>query len=1284
MTRAGKRSWLAALLSLLLLVTMVAPALAQPPALTSEDAIRFLVEHSIVQGDEQGNLNLDKTITRAELAKVVVVAKGGADLVPILAPLVSFADSKGHWGAGYIEAAARMGLVRGRDANTFDPNAPITYAEALTILLRMVDQEPLVWSPAAVMQRAAQLGIIQGSSLELIANLPAPRGAVFESLTRTMVQVPLADGSTLAKQLDADPPALTVSAPASTAADKVTVAGTATGAYAVTVNGTAATLVDGKFTAEVSLNPGANTITVVAYDVAGNQTTQTVTVVRGGDVAAISVSGPTSVKAGESVTLTLRPTDAQGNVLPGRVLTATVSDGMGTMDTATGRFTAGTKAGRATITFTASTGVTETYEIDVLGLAAEAAGLRIVRPTPVLTVGRQGTIEVEILNEDGERVTYDQGRVVAISITDDEDEVIAVSTAVTNNGVATFYVTPTVSGRAIAVVSATGLAGDEATIDIATSTRVVLIADPASGVADGSTPILIRAVLQDANGQPVVNSTGSDITLLLSSSSDSSSLDSRTVVIRRGHSSSAGMDANLIPGVESETVRITGEIVSDHNYYVVSATVELKKPVVGSAAKLEILGVRGSQVPSASNRIALVLEVVDNNGNLVSSGSYAFQVEVRTSNSFEPVIDGLPEGVTLTLGDTNEVPVKGVPGAVVARTTGGRATLYLTYDKSGEVYLKPVGVQRTDEAVDSDGEVGPANSATGLGSSETVIRFGGSPAGARAVIDLPGLNLKEQDIGLMRADGSARATVRVYVVDDKGAWIPGEEGEITIKRVSSTNPNGPSTRLTGSNSSEATAKVKNGMAEFTVVSTSNEGVDTWEVKASRGAATGEIQIITSKQRPDMPVITSASGNNSAEPNRVTDEDTALEIQFEAYPKDTYGVVKVYRSGSNTPIYISGVLDLYNHPYVEVPKDNLPKSDRYALVVSNGYGDSVKSLLWPLATTERVVKEETLKIDITSVTYDAKTGVLTANTGSGLTSSGVIDSSRLYLVTADGSHEVPLIGVTCTPSNRKFTCDLGGFGLTPEEFPGGAFLKAEHGWYYRTTGETAAEDENLSNNIVTPMADVTRAAIRFLANGSATLYIYGSNLNEGSIYLRHIELDGTPLATDNKRISASNPREVSISVPSSIAQNLAGPTATVDLNLGWLVSGSNHSPEQLNVKVYGMADISRIEYSGGYLIITGAGMKDATVDPTLLRIVNRQGQVVVNLGESGKQATVVDQTASQVKIQLHPDHVTALQASGMNGNVYVTSVETTPTSSWFTSENGWLCIELPSLYYRLRW
>src|SRR5690606_15018692 len=144
-------------------------------------------------------------------------------------------------------------------------------------------------------------------------------------------------------------------------------------------------------------------------DVAGNQTTQTVTVVRGGDVAAISVSGPTSVKAGESVTLTLRPTDAQGNVLPGSVLTATVSDGMGTMDTATGRFTAGTKAGRATITFTASTGVTETYEIDVLGLAAEAAKLRI-RTSNLergLTVGKSWKVEVEILDEDGSPVTYD-------------------------------------------------------------------------------------------------------------------------------------------------------------------------------------------------------------------------------------------------------------------------------------------------------------------------------------------------------------------------------------------------------------------------------------------------------------------------------------------------------------------------------------------------------------------------------------------------------------------------------------------------------------------------------------------------------------------------------------------------------------------------------------------------------------------------------------------------------------------------------------------------------------
>src|SRR5690606_31098351 len=69
MSRVLKRSWLATLVCLSLLISTLVPALAAPVGPSSQDeAIEFLKLHGIVQGDEFGRINEDSNITRAELA----------------------------------------------------------------------------------------------------------------------------------------------------------------------------------------------------------------------------------------------------------------------------------------------------------------------------------------------------------------------------------------------------------------------------------------------------------------------------------------------------------------------------------------------------------------------------------------------------------------------------------------------------------------------------------------------------------------------------------------------------------------------------------------------------------------------------------------------------------------------------------------------------------------------------------------------------------------------------------------------------------------------------------------------------------------------------------------------------------------------------------------------------------------------------------------------------------------------------------------------------------------
>ncbi|MFA4967478.1 MAG: PorV/PorQ family protein [Candidatus Margulisiibacteriota bacterium] len=105
------------------------------------------IEHSstvgLVQGYPDGKFKPDRALTRAELATLLVRSKGVN--LPGYARQV-FKDVKtSYWAANYIEAATRMGLVKGYPDGKFRPNNRISKAEAIAVLVRfdgMVAQVP--------------------------------------------------------------------------------------------------------------------------------------------------------------------------------------------------------------------------------------------------------------------------------------------------------------------------------------------------------------------------------------------------------------------------------------------------------------------------------------------------------------------------------------------------------------------------------------------------------------------------------------------------------------------------------------------------------------------------------------------------------------------------------------------------------------------------------------------------------------------------------------------------------------------------------------------------------------------------------------------------------------------------------------------------------------------------------------------------------------------------------------------------------------------------------------
>ena len=81
-------------------------------------------------------------ITRAELAAAMVrlVEVLGLDVPPSVT--LSFSDIAGHWARDYIQIAASSGWVFGYPNGSFDPNQPVTRAQAAAMLNRLFERVP--------------------------------------------------------------------------------------------------------------------------------------------------------------------------------------------------------------------------------------------------------------------------------------------------------------------------------------------------------------------------------------------------------------------------------------------------------------------------------------------------------------------------------------------------------------------------------------------------------------------------------------------------------------------------------------------------------------------------------------------------------------------------------------------------------------------------------------------------------------------------------------------------------------------------------------------------------------------------------------------------------------------------------------------------------------------------------------------------------------------------------------------------------------------------------------
>ena len=100
-------------------------------------AISTMAKLGIVKGRRANNFDPDTSITRAEFA--AICARFNTRPVENSG---SFADISGHWAENEIERAAAFGWISGYPDGTFHPDARITRAEAMTMINRVLCRMP--------------------------------------------------------------------------------------------------------------------------------------------------------------------------------------------------------------------------------------------------------------------------------------------------------------------------------------------------------------------------------------------------------------------------------------------------------------------------------------------------------------------------------------------------------------------------------------------------------------------------------------------------------------------------------------------------------------------------------------------------------------------------------------------------------------------------------------------------------------------------------------------------------------------------------------------------------------------------------------------------------------------------------------------------------------------------------------------------------------------------------------------------------------------------------------
>jgi uncharacterized protein YkwD len=178
----------------LLIAVLPAPAFA---ASEQDEAAAELVNLGILKGDENGNLNLGKGLTRAELAVLMSRLDGldgkwenssyAATLLQYNSTHVKFTDVPA-WAMVQVAYCHREGLLKGYSDVKFGSNDPVNPKAICTLMLRWLGQtEGNGWTYDTSVEKAAALGLLPSGGLDAKAAMTV-RGDVSVVINKAIKQ----------------------------------------------------------------------------------------------------------------------------------------------------------------------------------------------------------------------------------------------------------------------------------------------------------------------------------------------------------------------------------------------------------------------------------------------------------------------------------------------------------------------------------------------------------------------------------------------------------------------------------------------------------------------------------------------------------------------------------------------------------------------------------------------------------------------------------------------------------------------------------------------------------------------------------------------------------------------------------------------------------------------------------------------------------------------------------------------------------------------------------------